>query len=162
MDRKCKSHPHRFSYICGNVILPGRVAKITAFVKKAYHCYFGVKLGDQDKAFAPHVSCKTCVENLRDWENEKRNSMPFAVPMMWRDGKDHVTDCYFCMTNLHGINRKNKHCVQYSDIPSAIRPVPHGPSLPVPKPDVAIKSSSESESDNTYDRTGCRILVRRE
>ena len=57
------------------------------------------------------------------------------------------------MTNLQGINRKNKHCVQYPDIPSAIRPVPHGPSLPVPKPDVAIKSSSESESDNTYDRT---------
>ena len=50
------------------------------------------------------------------------------------------------MTNLQGINRKNKHCVQYPDIPSAIRPVPHGPSL-------AIKSSSESESDNTYDRT---------
>ena len=111
MDRKCKNHPDRFGYICGNVILPGRVAKITAFVKKAYHCYFGVKLGDQDKAFAPHVSCKTCVESLRDWENEKGKSMPFAVPMVWREGKDHVTDCYFCMTNLQGINRKNKHCV---------------------------------------------------
>ena len=57
------------------------------------------------------------------------------------------------MTNLQGINRKNKHCVQYPDIPSAIRPVPHGPSLPVPKPDVAIRSSSESESENTYNRT---------
>jgi len=79
--------------------------------------------------------------------------MPFAVPMVWREGKDHVTDCYFCMTNLQGINRKNKHCVQYPGIPSAIRPVPHGPSLPVPRPDVAIKSSSESESENTYDRT---------
>ena len=65
-------------------------------MKKAYQCYFGVKLGDQDKAFAPHVSCKACVENLRDWENEKkRKSMPFAVPMVWREGKDHVTDCYF-------------------------------------------------------------------
>ena len=85
--------------------------------------------------------------------------MPSAVPMVWREIKDHVTDCYFCMTNLQGINRKNKHCVQYPDIPSAIRPVPHGPSLPVPKPDVAIKSSSESDrdiplyGDNTYDRT---------
>ena len=75
--------------------------------------------------------------------------MPFAVFMVWREGKDHVTDCYFCMTNLQGINRRNKHCVQYPDIPSAIRPVLHGPSLPVPKPDVAIKSSSQSESDRT-------------
>ena len=133
------------------MILPSRIAKITGFVKKAYHSYFGVKLGDQDKAFAPHVSCKTCVENPRDWENGKRKSMPFAVPMVWREGKYHVTDCYFCMTNLQGINRKNKHCVQYHDIPSAIIPVPHGPSLPVPKPDVEMQSSSES--DNSYDRT---------
>ena len=51
--------------------------------------------------------------------------MPFAVPMVWKEGKDHVTDCYFCMTNLQGINHKNRHCVQYPDIPSAIRPVPH-------------------------------------
>ena len=78
--------------------------------------------------------------------------MPFAVPMVWREGKDNVTDCYFCITNLQGINRKNKHCVQYPDVPSAIRPVPHGPDLPVPEPDVAMGSSSESKSDNTADR----------
>ena len=63
MDRKRTNHPDRFCYICGNVILPGRLAKITDFVKKAYHTYFGVKLGDQEKSFPPHVSCKTCVEN---------------------------------------------------------------------------------------------------
>ena len=62
------------------------------------------------------------------------------------------------MTNLQGINRKNKHCVEYPnilspDIPSAVRPVPHGPSLPDPKPDVEIQSSSESKSDSTYKRT---------
>ena len=153
MDCKYKNHPDRFCYICGNVILPGRVAKITAVVKQAYHYYFGVKLGDQEKAFAPHVSCKTCIENLREWENKKRQGMPFAVPMVWREGKDHVTDCYFTLTNVQGINHKNKHCVQYPDILSAIRPVPHGPCLPVPKPDVAIRSCSESESDKTYDRT---------
>ena len=56
------------------------------------------------------------------------------------------------MTNLQGINRKNKHCVQYPDVPSAIRPVPHSPNLPVPKPDVVMESSSEYESDNTSDR----------
>ena len=56
------------------------------------------------------------------------------------------------MTNLKGINHKNKHCVQCPDVPSAIRPVPHSPDLPVPKPDVAMESSSEYESDNTSDR----------
>ena len=152
MDRKCASHPDRFCYICGNVILPGRLAKITDFVKKAYHDYFGVKLGDQDKPYALHVSCKTCVENLHDWRDKNRKSMPFAVPIVWREDKDHVTDCYFCITNLQGINHKNKHCVQCPDVPSAIKPVLHGPDLPVPVPDVTMESRSESESDNKSDR----------
>ena len=78
--------------------------------------------------------------------------MPFAVPVVWREGKDHVTDCYFYMANLQGINRKSKHCVQYPDVPSATRPVPHGPNLPVPEPDVAMESSSESESNSTSGR----------
>lgn len=151
MDRKCKNHPNRFCYICGHVVLPDRQAKITDFVKKAYHAYFGVKLGDQDKPFAPHICCKTCVENLRDWRNKKRKSMPFGVPMVWREGKDHVTDCYFCMTNLQGINRKNKHHVQYPDVPSAIKPVPHGPDIPVPEPDVTMESSSDPEFSDTTD-----------
>ena len=58
--------------------------------------------------------------------------MPFGVPMVWREGKDHVTDCYFCMTDLKVINRKNKHHVQYPDVSSAIKPVSHDPDLPVP------------------------------
>ena len=37
MDCKCPNDPDRFCYICGNVILPGRVAKVTDFVKKVYH-----------------------------------------------------------------------------------------------------------------------------
>ena len=145
MNHKCKNNPDRFCYICGNVVLPNRQAKITDFVKKAYRSYFGIKLGDQDKPFAPHVCCKTCVENLRHWRNGKRKSMPFAIPMVWREGKDHITDCYFCMINLKGINHKNKHYVQYPDVPSAIRPIPHGPDLPVPKPDGNMESSSDSE-----------------
>ena len=108
-------------------------AKITDFMKKAYCDYFGVKLGDQDKPFAPHVCFKICVENLRDWKNDKR--MPFAIPMIWKEGKDHITVCYFCMINLKGINCKNKHHIQYSNIPLAIRPILHGPNLPVPEPD---------------------------
>ena len=101
--RKCKNDPDRFCYICGKVTLHSRQAKITQFVKKAYYAYFGVKLGDQDKAFAPHICCRTCVESLRLWSLKKIKSLPFGIPMVWREGKDHVTDCYFCMTNLQGM-----------------------------------------------------------
>ena len=151
MDRTCKNHDNRFCYICGNKVLPDRQAKITHFVKKAYQAYFGVKLGDQDKQFAPHICCKTCVENLKDWRNKKRKSMPFGIPMVRRKGKDNVTDCYFCMTNLKDINHKDKHHVQYPDVPSAINPVSHGPDLPVSEPNVTMESSSDSKSSDTTD-----------
>ena len=102
--RKCKNDPNRFYYtICGKVILPSRQARITRFVKRAYHAYFGLKLGNQDKAFAPHMCCKTCVEGLRSWSVKNIKSLLFGIPMVWREGKDHVTDCYFCMTNLQGM-----------------------------------------------------------
>lgn len=29
-------------------------------------------------------------------------SLPFDVPVECRERTDHVTDCYFSMTNLHG------------------------------------------------------------
>ncbi len=64
-------------------------------MKKSYHAYFGVKVGDQDKMFAPHV----CVENLLCWWNKSKDCLPFAVPIVWRVGKDHSFDC---MTNLEG------------------------------------------------------------
>ena len=59
MDNKFKNNLVRFYYISSNVVLPNCPAKITNFVKKVYRDYFGVKVGDQDKPFAPYVCCKT-------------------------------------------------------------------------------------------------------
>ena len=132
MDRKCKNSPDRFCYICRNVVLPNHQAKITDFTNQVNRDYFGVKEGDQDKRFTFAVKH---VENLRDWRNGKRKSIPFTIPMVRREGKDHITDCYFRVINLKVINRKNKHYVQYPNVSSAIRPILHGPDIPVPKPD---------------------------
>ena len=101
--RKCKNEPDRFCYNCGKVTLPDRQASITPFMKKCYHAYSGMKPGDQDKSFSPHICCKTCVENLRRWSKEKTKKLPFGVPMIWKESKNHVTNCYFCMTNLQGL-----------------------------------------------------------
>jgi len=102
MKRNCANHRDRFCYICGQVTFQENRSLITTFIKRTYHNYFGMKLGDQDKSFAPHKGCKTCVEVL-----------PFGIPMVWREGVDHTTDCYFCMTNLNGISRKKKHHLKY-------------------------------------------------
>ena len=58
--------------------------------------------------------------------------MPFAIPLVWREQKDHSTDCYFYSNIRFFI--KSKHCIKYPNIPSEIRPVSHDGILPVPKP----------------------------
>ncbi|CAI9623804.1 unnamed protein product [Staurois parvus] len=54
-------------------------------------------MGDQDKSWAPHICCNSCGTALEQWLNGKKASMPFAVPMIWREPTDHVSNCYFCM-----------------------------------------------------------------
>ena len=49
--RSCKNKPDVFCYICSEyTIVPNR-NQVTSFIKRAYHSYFGIKLGDQDKAW---------------------------------------------------------------------------------------------------------------
>ena len=83
--------------------------------------------------------------------------MPFGIPMVWREQSDHVTDCYFCMTNIKGFSRKNKSKISYPVCRSAIKPIPHDPDLLVPQPptekedtlsvDEGANTSTESEED---------------
>lgn len=106
---------------------------ITDFVKKVYFVYFKLKLGDQDKVGAPHKVCKRCVEDLRNWSKGKIKNLRFGIPMMWREQKNHGDDdCYFCSCDVKGFNSKWKCSITYPNLPSAIRPVPHGPDVPVP------------------------------
>lgn len=125
-----------FCYICAEVTFASQKCRLTAVVKKAYHLYFGCKIGDQDKSWAPHYCCITCANYLRCWLSRKKKSMPFAVLIVWKEPTNHSSDCYFCMAPsvAKGISRKKKWAVEYANIPSALRPVPHGEDLPIPDP----------------------------
>ena len=72
--RKCENNPDVFCYICGKYTLQHKRVQSAEFVEKAYYAYFGVKVGDQNKPWAPHVACKSCVEHLREWSNGKRKT----------------------------------------------------------------------------------------
>ena len=113
--RKCCNDPDIFCYICGCFTLLPQRRNINSFIKKIYLAYFGVPLGDQDKNWVPHQVCTTCVETLRSWSQGKNKKLKFGVPMVWREPKNHVDDCYFCF----------KQHLQYPNIYSAIRPIPH-------------------------------------
>ena len=98
----------------------------------AYEAYFGMKLGDQDKSWAPHKMCKHCTETLRFWTQGKVSSMQFAVPMVWREPKNHHDDCCFCMVDMSGWSQRKKKNRYYPDIESARRLMPHCAEVPVP------------------------------
>ncbi|KAK4321206.1 hypothetical protein Pmani_007978 [Petrolisthes manimaculis] len=65
--------------------------------------------------------------------------------MIWREPRDHVTDCYFCLTRVAGFTGKTRHLIAYPSLDSAIRPVPH--SDDVPKPIFTQLASVESDSE---------------
>jgi hypothetical protein len=78
--------------------------------------------------------------------------MPFGIPMVWRKPQNHYDDCYFCLCNVSGYNKKIKH----PHLSSAIRPIPHGPDDPIPAPpaqleDIESSSSSESTANDDVD-----------
>ncbi|XP_066198436.1 uncharacterized protein [Saccopteryx leptura] len=145
--RKCKNSPDTFCYICGCYTLQHQRRNISSFVTRAYIAYFQVPLRDQDKNWAPHIVCHSCEEMLRDWTKGKRKGMPFGIPMVWREPKDHNSDCYFCLIHTKGIGKKKRHMIAYPNIPSAIRPIPHSETLPVPVFNGFI-SSKDEESEH--------------
>ncbi|GFV59594.1 uncharacterized protein TNCV_4259871 [Trichonephila clavipes] len=67
--RGCVNSPNCFCYICGSYTVKEQQRNISNFVQKVYFAYFGVKLGDQDKSWAPHVVCSVCIEELRQWKD---------------------------------------------------------------------------------------------
>ena len=148
MPRKCVSSSDAFCYICGDVIFKSRRRSFTPLIKKCFERYFGCKVGDQNKSWAPHFCCVTCARLLAAWAKGSR-SMPFVIPMVWREPTDHVSDCYLCLTSIPSVKAKSKHTVQYPNLPSAMRPKPHSVELPVPKlPTNMTLGDSESTDED--------------
>ncbi|GBP63242.1 hypothetical protein EVAR_56623_1 [Eumeta japonica] len=104
---------------------------INDMITRLYSLYFGIQIGNQDKVWAPHIVCKICIEHLRQWEKGTRKSLKFGISMRWREQKNHHDDCYFCITNLAGINKNNRSKWKYPNISSATRPIPHSETVPI-------------------------------
>ena len=150
--RGCVNSPNCFCYICGEFVVKKDRRNITVFVRKVYHAYFGVRLGDINKAWAPQVTCVVCVEDLRRWAAGKKKSLRFGIPMVWREQQNHTDDCYFCSCKVTGFNKKNKKSIEYpNNIRSAIRPVPHGPDIPIPQPLQTLHTDDSDDTDTVQE-----------
>ena len=82
--------------------------------------------------------------------------------MVWREPTNHVDNCYFCMVHLTGVSSRTIFKVEYPNIPSAIRPIPHSADLPVPSfqsfkyvSNSEASSESSTEQDNDDNFVGC-------
>jgi hypothetical protein len=153
-SRKCINDPNSFCYICGVYILEKQSRRITDFVRNVYYSYFGIKLGDQDKPWAPHSACRSCIESLRKWSQGKKKNLAFGIPMIWREPKNHSDDCYFCTCQIKGHNKKSIKNIYYPNIHSAIRPIPHDSDVPIPPtPTVIANICQVSESNDSNEES---------
>ena len=112
--RKCKNDPDVFCYICGEYMIKDQRLNIRDFTRQAYQTYFAKKLGDQDKNWTPHQALKSCTESLRNQTPAKLKAMRIDKPMVWREPKDHVKDCYFRSVDMTGFNRHKKKVQEVS------------------------------------------------
>ena len=150
--RKCKNKADSFFYIFSIYALTRQRRNISLFVKRAYKAY-------QEKKWVPQIVCHNCEEMLRDWTKRKQKGLSFGIPMVWREPKEHLTDCYFCLANTKGIRKKNWLNISYSCIPSDIRPVFHSDKFPPPVFNCFVSSedeetkSEEEHMEMEYKRT---------
>ncbi len=91
--------------------------------------------------------------------------MRFAVPRVWREPTNHLTDCYFCMVDPTKRRKgKNATPIDYPDIPSCMAPVPHNANeLPVPEPQSKRQAcaTEEASSDESSEEVAASSEYRR-
>jgi hypothetical protein len=66
--------------------------------------------------------------------------------------EDHISECYFCFTDVSGHTSKNKRSIEYPYLPSALKPVPHSAELLVPeRPESSnLEHDAEMDSNDRY------------
>ena len=62
--RRCLNNPDVFCYICDAYMTKKQRFNVCDFTKRANQAFFGMKLGNQNKSWAPHKVCKYCTEAL--------------------------------------------------------------------------------------------------
>eukprot|EP00096_Caligus_rogercresseyi_P000087 TRINITY_DN1019_c0_g3_i3.p1 TRINITY_DN1019_c0_g3~~TRINITY_DN1019_c0_g3_i3.p1 ORF type:complete len:226 (-),score=-22.57 TRINITY_DN1019_c0_g3_i3:8-685(-) len=155
-SRMCKYSCDSFCYVCGHFI-PLKAKKHSLngcfTAKQAYHAYFGMQVGQQDKVWAPKVLCSTCRRNLEGWYKGEKRSMPFAIPRIWREPRNHINDCFFCVLDM-GKKKKRSAGIQpfvYPNIPSSSAPIPHnGSDLLIPSPPTSSKALDMLELPSNF------------
>lgn len=151
MSRLCRTLPEHFCYICGKYMISGENCNMTAKIQEAYQLYFKLSSNNGKRSFIPNFCCIKCKSSLLAWMRGSVKRMGFAVPMIWREPTDHVSDCYFCVTETFGYSKQSKSQIKYPAVNSVSKPVPHDDDHPVPIPPNETNESSSIYNAETVE-----------
>jgi hypothetical protein len=80
VSRRCMNLSDAFWYIGSEVRFKSWRWSFILLIKKYYEQYFGYKVCDQDKSWAPHFCFVTCASLLTAWENIQNRCLS---PFLW-------------------------------------------------------------------------------
>ena len=90
-----------------------------------YEKMFDLEMKNDEIDWVPKIICALCRKMLQIGKNGNIE-VKMKVPKIWKEpcGKE---DCYFCNTNLHGVNRSNKSQINYANVESITKPIYESP-----------------------------------
>lgn len=110
MLRKCVNGADNFCYICSELTFNSGGEISHDLWKSVVNFTLAIKWVILIRA-GLQIYAVSCVRLLTGSKNGTHH-MPFAIPMIWRELKDHASDCYFCLKNIKQIISKSKYTVK--------------------------------------------------
>jgi len=114
----CMNIVNNFCVVCGEYIPQAKKLVFSDLFKKRYNECFDINTNTLDNIWTPKSICSRC----RNVLNKSRKQI-FSRPMIWRKPTNHTSECYFCLTNVIGYNRANRHSISYACCTSVTFPV---------------------------------------
>jgi len=111
----CNNNVDSFCVVCGEYVVSKLRKTFANTLKTRYREFFGID------AVINHWTSQTIYLRC-SLQLNKQKKRTIASPMIWREPGNHEKDCYFCLTNVYGHNRKTKSLISYASVESVTLP----------------------------------------